>query len=374
MPNKQENTKIDTGNYNEFFLLLNRTYETIIKNGWTTDDLIVYQDNRWVNIATPKMNDAINEVLSEWTFVAQTEFRTIASVLHTAFTDDMSRILAILNNLLPRMIDYSQSERENYDYVKKISGDEVMEADEVLELLGKEEMPYIRRLISAAVGTSSYQSSVKTLRKQVIDEMEEISIGALTQFQKFDEEIALQALVSIGADSQKVRSFETQVPRYDFIKKNLPLLTSLANFDRNNGGNMARFMTGLPNIMTWVVGGRNFDRFDTMEMDAAADLFHNAVMFNRLMAIHQDRATQLRFRLSHGYPEYRELIKLFKDTDSLFAWTLEGMIFRLASLLPNIVNKMDPNERHRLTKWLTFSGILPKYAEHKGIYIKRRNG
>lgn len=373
MPNTNT-IQIHTGNYNEFLLLMNRIYETIRENKWTTEDLIVYQENKWVNVAKPEMEDAINKVLSEWSFVAQTEFRTIASVLHTTFTDDMSRILAILNNFLPRMIDYSQSERENYDFVKKIEGDTVLEAEEAMGLLAEEEMSYIRRLISSAVGTSNYQSTLKSLRKPTIDEMEEISIGSLTQFNKYDEEIALQAIVSIGADSQKMKSFDTQVPRYDFVKKNLPLLTLIANYDRNNGGNMARFTTGLPSVVTWVVGGRNLDCLETLKMDSATDLFHNAVMFNRLMAVHQDRAVQLRFRLSHGYPDYRDLIKLFRDTDSLFAWTLEGMIFRMASILPEFITKVDPNERHRLVKWLVVSGILPKYAEHKGIYIKRRNG
>lgn len=368
---KIENEKIQVGNYSEFLLLLNRVYEAISSYGYKTTDYVTYSENKWVNIATEDMSNVVKKVLSEWTYTAQAEFRTISSVLNVAFTDDMSRVIAILNNFLPRMTEYSQSEMENYQFLKKSSTETVVEPSDLLDMLAKEDTAYIRRLITSSVGISSYYSGLKNLPREVVAEMEEISLSSLTQFNKYEEEIALRSLVSIGSDSQRPANFETKVPRYDFVKKNIPLLTTLSNFDRRNGDNMALFITNIPTVMAWVIGGKNAASMGSFSMDSCLDLFHNATMINRIMAMIADRAAQLRFRLSHGYPEYRELLKLLRDTDSLFVWTVEGFLFRLSEVLPEVIRTIDPNEKHRLVKWLMISGVLNKYAEHKDLYIKR---
>ena len=364
-------TKIAVGNYPEFLLLMNRVYETIEKYGYQTTDFIAYSNNKWVKISSPSQDDIIKKLLDEWTFTAQAEFRTISSMLNIAFTDDMSRVIAILNNFLPRMSEYTQSEMENYRILEKTGDESVVDSNDLLDMLAQEDASYTRRLIASALNISTYASGMKNLPNEVINEMEEISLSSVTKFNKYEEEIALRSIVSIGSDSQRTKPFETKVLRYDFIKNNIPLLTSLANFDRKNGDNMARFMINIPTVMTWTVGGKNGHMLPTMVTDACMDIFHNSVMVNRLMSVYSDRATQLRFRLSHGYPEYREFLKLMRDTDSLFTWTVEGMLFRISDILPAIIKGIDPKEKGRLVKWLTVSGVLGKYAEHKGVHIKR---
>lgn len=352
----------DTVSLEGFLVLMNEVHTGIVSNGWTTNDFVQYQGNKWVNVASAECRAFMQKKLSRYNFLQLVEFKTITTHLHTTFTEELSRIVAILNAYLPRMRELDLAEQQDYRNIDRVAGFNNLSPQQMTQSLVEENPAYVRRALTLALELGSYQSKTRNLTRDDLAEMDLVASSAETMGKVYDDSAALKMMLASTLDTN-ARPQLSGVPRYDMVLENLSQVTRIAQYGRPSREPLAKLMIGLPTTLAWCIGSEKIVDEGDQLINTTLDLFNLAVNFNKQMQLLSKRAAKVRYRLSLGYPDYTDFREILKEIDQTVVWALESFLFRLARVLPVLVKKVDTEGY--FANLLQAAGVLTIYQHHK---------